>query len=116
MADVRDAGTPDDETELAPGGEAHLKRHGPGSSDEDFEGYLFSRGTPKGPHLERWRHAYGCGKWFLAARDTATMRVFGTYPATLAAPSDELRTLISTAGAGRGFEPGAPTPTPEAAQ
>jgi sarcosine oxidase subunit delta len=25
------------ETELAPGGEAHLKRFGPGSSDADFE-------------------------------------------------------------------------------
>ena len=36
-----------DETELAPGGEAHLKRFGPGSSDEEFEGYLFNRENPK---------------------------------------------------------------------
>ena len=105
-----------DETELSAGGEAHLKRHGPESSDEEFLGYLFHRQNPKGPHYERWRHSYGCGKWFLAARDTANNQVFGTYPATLAEPSDELRSLISTAGAGRGFEPGAPTPTPEAAQ
>jgi hypothetical protein len=35
------------ETELAPGGEAHLKRFGPGSSDDDFEGYLFLRPTPR---------------------------------------------------------------------
>ena len=34
--------------------------------------------------------------------------------ATLAAPADELRDLISTGGLGRGFEPGAPSPTPEA--
>ena len=105
-----------DETELSPGGEAHLKRFGPGSSEEELLGYLFHRENPKGPHFERWRHSYGCGKWFLAARDTATNQVFGTYPAWLAEPSDELRALISTGGAGRGFEPGAPTPTPEAAQ
>jgi sarcosine oxidase subunit delta len=70
-----------DETELAAGGEAHLKRFGPGATDDDFEGYLFLRKNPKGVHFERWRHAYGCGKWFLAARDTATLEVFGTYPA-----------------------------------
>ena len=51
-----------DETELSPGGEAHLKRFGPGASDEDFESYLFMRENPKGVHFERWRHAYGCGK------------------------------------------------------
>jgi heterotetrameric sarcosine oxidase delta subunit len=56
------------ETELAPGGEAHLKRFGPGSSDDDFEAYLFLRPNVKGVHFERWRHAMGCGKWFLAAR------------------------------------------------
>ncbi|WP_308915113.1 sarcosine oxidase subunit delta [Jannaschia sp. LMIT008] len=70
-----------EETELSPGGEAHLTRHGPGSDDDSFEEYLFLRPNLKGPTLERWRHAYGCGKWFIAARDTATMQVFGTYPA-----------------------------------
>ena len=80
-----------EETELAPGGEAHLTRHGPGSEDDAFEAYLFLRDNPKGPHLERWRHAYGCGKWFLAARDTATMQVFGTYPAQTYEPPDAIR-------------------------
>ncbi|MGH1329358.1 MAG: sarcosine oxidase subunit delta [Paracoccaceae bacterium] len=70
-----------DETELAPGGEAHLKRMGPAANDMDFEAYLFGRNNPKGVHFERWRHVYGCGKWFLAARCTATLEVFGTYPA-----------------------------------
>ena len=84
-----------DETELAPGGEAHLKRHGPDSSEAEFEGYLFARGNAKGPHLERWRHAFGCGKWFLAARDTATMRVWGTYLATEAGPGEPLRDLVT---------------------
>ncbi|AXC49664.1 sarcosine oxidase subunit delta [Paracoccus suum] len=86
-----------EETEFAPGGEAHLKRHGPGSSDEDFEGYLFMRENQKGPVLERWRHAYGCGKWFLAARDSATLVVYGTYPARLAHPSDEIGDKVRAA-------------------
>ena len=37
-----------DETELSPGGEAHLRRFGPGSSDEEFEDYLFKRANPMG--------------------------------------------------------------------
>ena len=79
-----------EESELAPGGEAHLKRHGPGSTDEEFEGYLFARKNQKGPVLERWRHAYGCGKWFLAARCTATLEVFGTYPAQTSEPPADI--------------------------
>ncbi|PYE84119.1 sarcosine oxidase subunit delta [Pseudoroseicyclus aestuarii] len=70
-----------DETELSPGGEAHLHRAGPGSEDASVEAYLYHRSNPKGVHFERWRHAYGCGKWFHSARDTATNDVFGTYPA-----------------------------------
>ena len=83
-----------DETELAPGGEAHLKRFGPGSKDAEFESYMFARKNPKGVHFERWRHAYGCGKWFLAARDTATLEVFGTYSAQSSAPPQALQDKI----------------------
>ncbi len=83
-----------DETELSPGYEAHLKRFGPGSSDQEFEDYMFARKNPKGVHFERWRHAYGCGKWFLAARDTATLEVFGTYPAQSKAPPMALQDKI----------------------
>lgn len=83
-----------EETELSPGGEAHLKRFGPGSSDADFEAYMFARKNPKGVHFERWRHSYGCGKWFLAARDTATLEVFGTYPAQTPAPPDPILAAI----------------------
>lgn len=79
-----------EETELTPGGEAHLKRYGPGSSDAEFESYMFDRVNPRGLHFERWRHSYGCGKWFLAARDTVTLQVHGTYPAQSAAPPDDL--------------------------
>ena len=83
-----------EETELAPGGEAHLKRVGPDGSDEAFEDYLFKRENRKGVQFERWRHAYGCGKWFLAARDTATLEVFGTYPAQTTEPPAEVMAKI----------------------
>lgn len=83
-----------DETELAPGHEAHLKRFGPGASDADFEAYMFDRKNPKGVHFERWRHAYGCGKWFLAARDTATLEVFATYPAQVSGPPEAVLAKI----------------------
>jgi sarcosine oxidase subunit delta len=83
-----------EETEFAPGGQAHLKRMGPGSSDPDLANYLFERRNPRGVHFERWRHAYGCGKWFHVARDTATLEVFGSYPAQVAAPPDDLLAAI----------------------
>jgi len=70
-----------DESELHCDGQAHIARHGAGSSDDDFETYMFMRKNPKGVHFERWRHVYGCGKWFHAARCTVTLEVFGTYPA-----------------------------------
>lgn len=85
-----------EETEFHAGGEAHLKRFGPGSSDDDFEGYLFMRENPKGVHFERWRHVYGCGKWFHAARCTQTLEVFGVYPAqTLAPPQDLIEKITA---------------------
>ena len=85
-----------DETELNPGGEAHLKRFGPGSSDEELEGYLFNRENAKGVHFERWRHVYGCGKWFHAARCTATLEVFGTYSAQTFEPPKEIIDIIKS--------------------
>lgn len=84
-----------DETELAPGGEAHVSRAGPDAPDDALEQYLFMRENPKGVHFERWRHAMGCGKWFHAARCTVTMEVFGTYSAQTARPPAELLDRIS---------------------
>ncbi len=86
-----------DETELSPGGEAHLKREAQGASDAAFEAYLFHRANPKGVHLERWRHAYGCGKWFHAARNTVTMEVYGTYPAQTFEPPADIRAKMEAA-------------------
>jgi len=82
------------ETELAAGGEAHLKRYAADSSDDDFTGYLFTRKNPKGVHFERWRHAYGCGKWFHAARCTVTLEVFGTYTAQTGEPPKHILDAI----------------------
>lgn len=84
-----------EETELHAGGEAHLKRFGPGSSDEDFEAYLFQRENAKGVHFERWRHSSGCGKWFHAARCTTTLEVFGTYPAQTTEPPQDIKDAIT---------------------
>jgi sarcosine oxidase subunit delta len=84
-----------EETEFHAGGEAHLKRFGPGSAEDDFESYLFMRENPRGVHFERWRHVYGCGKWFHAARCTMTLEVFGTYPAQTTEPPRSLRDAIS---------------------
>ncbi len=85
-----------EETELTNGGEAHLKRFTSGSSDDDFETYMFLRDNVKGVHFERWRHSYGCGKWFHAARDTVTLEVFGTYRAqTLEPPKDIITAIIA---------------------
>ena len=84
-----------DETELTAGGEAHLKRFGPGSDDDQFESYLFMRENPKGVHFERWRHTNGCGKWFHAARCTASLEVFGTYSAQTTEPPKDLVKVIS---------------------
>ena len=92
-----------DETELTPGGEAHLKRFGPGASDEDFEAYLFLRENPKGVHFERWRHTYGCGKWFHVARCTVTLEVFGSYSAQTLVPPKNILDLISVNRPGWGW-------------
>lgn len=90
-------GIPAEETELAPGGEAHLTRIGPNGADTEFEAYMFARKNPRGVHFERWRHAYGCGKWFLAARDTATLQVYGTYEAQNTRPPARIVKAIRAA-------------------
>lgn len=93
-----------DETDLHAGGEAHLTRFGPGSSDDEFEAYLFRRANPRGVHFERWRHVYGCGKWFHAARDTNTLEVFGTYPAQTLEPTQAIKDAISAKVTGWSWE------------
>ena len=79
-----------DETDLHCDGQAHIERFGAGASDDDLETYLFMRHNPKGVHFERWRHVFGCGKWFNAARCTVTLEVFGTYSAQSLVPPKSL--------------------------
>ncbi|SIO07819.1 sarcosine oxidase subunit delta [Rhodovulum sp. ES.010] len=99
-------GTAADETELSPGGEAHLTRRGPGWDDAQFESYLFHRKNPRGVHFERWRHAHGCGKWFHAARDTVTLEVFGTYSAQVSEPPRDIIDRIAAKHPGFEWEGG----------
>ncbi|MEO3414968.1 sarcosine oxidase subunit delta [Roseovarius sp. CAU 1744] len=84
-----------EETEFHAGGEAHIKRFGPGSDDTQFHGYLFAKENAKGVHFERWRHNNGCGKWFHAARCTTTLEVFGTYSAQTTEPPKDIRDKIT---------------------
>ena len=79
-----------EETELHGGGQAHITRETVGSDDGAFEHYLFTRANPRGVHLERWRHANGCGKWFHVARCTMTLEVFGSYSAQTYTPPQEI--------------------------
>lgn len=88
-----------EETEFAPGGQAHIERRGTEADDEAFEVYLFYRENPRGLHFERWRHAFGCGKWFHAARNTLTLEVYGTYPATATKPPQEILDRAKERGA-----------------
>jgi sarcosine oxidase subunit delta len=66
---------------LSLGGEAHLKRFGPGSQDVDIEGYLFQCANPRGVNYERGRHPHRCRNWSLAARGTPILEVFSSYKA-----------------------------------
>ncbi len=85
-------GVEGDESEFAYGGEAHIARpDGETASDAEWAEYLSVRTNPMGPHLERWRHVFGCGKWFHLARDTVTQEVFGAYAADDLAPPEEVR-------------------------
>ena len=93
-----------DETELVCGGEAHITRELCPSSDERFTSYLFYRKNPRGVHFERWLHQFGCGKWFIAARCTLTMEVFGTYSAqTLKPPISVIRKIRKRRPDWKGF-------------
>ena len=73
---------PRDESEFTCGGTSHMVRPGLEQSDAAWGDYLFFRDNPKGLHLERWRHTYGCGRWFNVARHTVTHEIFSVYAMT----------------------------------
>ena len=69
------------EAEFTYAGEAHIVRPAPSASDEEWRDFLYIRANPKGPHAERWRHTFGCARYFNAIRDTVSDRVLITYKA-----------------------------------
>lgn len=70
-----------DHYEFTFGGPAHIVRPDPVKcSESEWATYLFYRENPRGLHQERWCHTYGCGQWFLIARDTVTHRIERAYP------------------------------------
>jgi sarcosine oxidase subunit delta len=69
-----------DEPEFVFGGPTHLSRPDPAVSDAVWADYLFVRENLAGLHYERWLHAYGCGCWFNAVRNTLTHEIVKTYP------------------------------------
>jgi sarcosine oxidase, subunit delta len=75
-----------DESEFVCAGTSHIVRPGAAATDTDWGRYLFFRDNPKGLHLERWRHVYGCGLWFNVARDTLTHEIRAVYAMTETAP------------------------------
>ena len=68
-----------DESEFSCAGAAHLARPGLEQSDQVWGEYLFFRDNPKGRHLERWRHTFGCGQWFNLVRNTVTHEISSVY-------------------------------------
>jgi sarcosine oxidase, subunit delta len=76
-----------DESEFLCAGTTHIARAAADASDEEWSRYLFFRDNPKGVHLERWRHVYGCGIWFNLARHTVTHEILAVYPINAPPPS-----------------------------
>src|SRR5271165_943490 len=64
-------------------GEAHVARPpDPASvSDAEWAEYLYFRQNPKGVIAERWRHIFGCGRFFNCLRDTVSDRILAVYKA-----------------------------------
>jgi sarcosine oxidase subunit delta len=68
-----------DEPEFICGGAAQIVRPALDCDDQAWGEYLFFRDNPKGLQPERWRHAYGCGRWFIIVRNTVTHEVLDAY-------------------------------------
>jgi sarcosine oxidase, subunit delta len=77
---------PRDETEFTCGGESHIARPGLAVSDEVWADYLFARTNPRGLTFERWRHSFGCTRWFNIVRCTATHEIKAVYAMTDSKP------------------------------
>jgi sarcosine oxidase subunit delta len=72
---------PDNEFRYA--GEAHVARPAQPADLDDraWADFLYMRSNPKGLHYERWRHNFGCARYFNAVRHTVSDRIIATYKA-----------------------------------
>jgi len=89
-----------DEEEFTYGGQSHIARpeKPENISDEEWAGYLFNRINPKGVHMERWCHSFGCRQWINVARDTVTHEVLAVYKMDETVPEHlQKHTQFSTA-------------------
>ena len=79
---------PRNEEEFCCGGQSHITRPSTPAtvSDQQWAEYLYSRINPKGVHLERWRHSFGCRQWFNMARHTVSHNILAIYKMGEAAP------------------------------
>jgi sarcosine oxidase, subunit delta len=60
------------------GGESH-KRPTVTAAPEEWADYSYMRNNVAGVQQEWWCHRLGCGKWFLAVRDTRDNTVLRTF-------------------------------------
>jgi sarcosine oxidase subunit delta len=79
------------EIEFRYAGEAHVARPSDPAALDDaaWADYLYMRTNPKGLHYERWRHNYGCARYFNAVRQTVSDRIVATYKAGEPQPDGE---------------------------
>ena len=86
------------EIEFRYGGEAHIARPADPAAltDDEWANFLYFRSNPKGVVAERWRHAFGCGRFFNCLRDTVSDKILAVYRA------GEARPALAADEAGRG--------------
>jgi heterotetrameric sarcosine oxidase delta subunit len=48
------------------------------ASDDEWQQYIYMRANKCGVQDEWWYHRDGCGRWFVARRDTSNNRVLST--------------------------------------
>ncbi|MFT7773105.1 sarcosine oxidase subunit delta [Roseateles sp.] len=77
---------PRPEHEFHCGGQSHIQRPPLDCSDEGWAAYLYVRDNPRGDHAERWRHTFGCGRWFNLLRHTLTHEIKAVYAMTAPRP------------------------------
>jgi sarcosine oxidase subunit delta len=69
-----------EEPEFRFGGELTVARPHADCTDREWAEYLYFRTNTRGLQRERWLHAHGCGRWFVAVRDTVVHRIVATGP------------------------------------